>query len=49
MIEKQIDSMVRDFEMQLMYQGLKLEGYLDHYKSPWKSSGTGLRVKPPRE
>lgn len=30
MIEKQIDSMVKDFELQLMYQGLKLEDYLAH-------------------
>jgi trigger factor len=30
MIEKQIDAMVRDFEFQLMYQGLKLEDYLKY-------------------
>ena len=30
MIEKQIDTMIRDFEIQLMYQGLKLEDYLKH-------------------
>lgn len=30
MIEKQADSMIRDFELQLMYQGLKLEDYLNH-------------------
>jgi trigger factor len=30
MKEKQIDAMVRDFEMQLMYQGLRLEDYLNH-------------------
>ncbi|MBA1336596.1 MAG: Cell division trigger factor [Firmicutes bacterium] len=30
MIEKQIDSMIRDFELQLMYQGLKLDDYLNH-------------------
>ncbi|MFA6670592.1 MAG: trigger factor, partial [Bacillota bacterium] len=30
MIEKQIDSMVRDFEIQLMYQGIKLDDYLSY-------------------
>ena len=30
MIEKQIDTMIRDFEIQLMYQGLKLDDYLKH-------------------
>jgi trigger factor len=43
MIEKQIDSMVRDFEMQLMYQGLKLEGYLEHYKKSMEEFRDGLR------
>lgn len=43
MIEKQIDSMVRDFEMQLMYQGLKLEGYLDYYKKSMEEFRDGLR------
>jgi trigger factor len=48
MIEKQIDSMVRDFEMQLMYQGLKLEGYLDYYNKSMEEFRDGLRTKPPR-
>ena len=43
MIEKQIDSMVRDFEMQLMYQGLKLEGYLDYYNKSMEEFRDGLR------
>jgi trigger factor len=43
MIEKQIDSMVRDFEMQLMYQGLKLEGYLDYYKKSMEEFRDGLK------
>lgn len=30
MIERQIDGIVRDFEMQLLYQGVKLEDYLKH-------------------
>ncbi len=43
MIEKQIDSMVRDFELQLMYQGLKLEGYLDYYNKSMEEFRDGLR------
>jgi len=43
MIEKQIDSMVRDFEMQLMYQGLKLEGYLDYYNKSMEEFRDGLK------
>ena len=43
MIEKQIDSMVRDFELQLMYQGLKLEGYLDHFKKSMEEFRNELR------
>lgn len=43
MIEKQIDSMIRDFEMQLMYQGLKLEGYLDYYNKSMEEFRDGLR------
>ena len=32
MIEREIDSLVQKFEYQLMYQGLKLEDYLDFLK-----------------
>lgn len=43
MIEKQIDTMVRDFELQLMYQGLKLEGYLAHFKKSMEEFRDGLK------
>ena len=32
MIEREIDSLVQKFEYQLMYQGLKLQDYLDFLK-----------------
>ena len=34
MIEKEIDGLVKKFEYQLMYQGLKLQDYLDFLKIP---------------
>lgn len=34
MIEREIDSLVKKFEYQLMYQGLKLNDYLDFLKIP---------------
>ena len=34
MIEREIDSLVKKFEYQLMYQGLKLQDYLDFLKIP---------------
>ena len=44
MIESEIDKLVRDFEMRLMYQGLKLDDYLsymqmtlDQFRSQFKS------------
>jgi len=43
MIEKQIDSMVRDFGIQLMYQGLKLEDYLAYYKKSMEEFRDGLK------
>jgi trigger factor len=43
MIEKQIDAMVRDFGIQLMYQGLKLEDYLAHYKKSMEEFRDGLK------
>ena len=33
MIEREIDSLVQKFEYQLMYQGLKLQDYLDFLKT----------------
>lgn len=34
MIEREIDNLVQKFEYQLMYQGLKLQDYLDFIKVP---------------
>ncbi len=34
MIEREIDNLVQKFEYQLMYQGLKLQDYLDFIKAP---------------
>jgi trigger factor len=43
MIEKQIDTMVKDFEMQLMYQGLKLENYLESAKTSLEDFRNSLK------
>ena len=42
MIEKQIDAMVRDFEIQLMYQGIKLDDYLTYIKQSMEDFRAGL-------
>lgn len=43
MVEKQIDSMVRDFEIQLMYQGLKMEDYIKYSGSSEEDLRSNLR------
>ncbi len=43
MVEKQIDAMVRDFEIQLMYQGLNMENYLEHFKQSRDDFRAGLK------